>query len=125
MGKVALARVEDILQKDLGYYRFVAIFTWPPEADEVARQRFGQFLGQYNKTFFEQSEQSLEETDVIPQSAYSLTGARTVLVIGITKSAPGLYSFCSSIIFNANIHVNFYHAMDYDEARKMFPALEH
>ncbi len=115
MGGIALRQMQEMLEKGEGY-GFVAIFTWPPEADKVARERFGTILAQF---------QPDQNADVVPGAAYSLTGARTVLVIGRSKSESALYKFCSSIIFDSGIDANFYHCVDFDEAKGMWPDLEH
>jgi hypothetical protein len=90
------------------YQNFVAIFTWPPEDDQKARERFKKILPLYPAP---------QNAPVVPGAAYSLTGARTVLVIGRSNSESELYAFCSSIIFDSGIEANFYHCVNFGEAR--------
>jgi len=152
--------MEKKLELGAGYYRFVAMFTWPPEADKVARERLGKILIRYRpqaqhelptdadlvlgaaysmtktgtalaigKIVTQYAPQTQDDPpvdeDVVPGTAYSLTGARTVLIIGATKSAQALYRFCSSIIFDSGIQVNFYHCVNFHETEGMWPDLEH
>ncbi len=103
-----------------GYFRFVAMFTWPPQEDKVARERFRQLLDRVD-----QLDELLAGTGILPgqSQAYILTGARTVLIIGYTNSGPGLYSFCSSIMFNTAIQANIYHAVEANELKKVFDTM--
>ncbi|HTY21906.1 MAG TPA: hypothetical protein VMC85_02175 [Desulfomonilaceae bacterium] len=100
-------------EKDLllgAYYRFAAIFTWTPQEDEIARERFKKWLD---------FDHLLDKTEIVPKlsRAYSLVGARTILVIGLSKNMEGLHHYCSEVIFNTNIKANFYHAVDVDELK--------
>jgi hypothetical protein len=99
---------KDLLQG--AYNRFTAIFTWTPQEDQVARERFKKWLDFDNL---------LSETEIVPihTRAYSLIGARTVIIIGLSKSMKGLHRYCSEIIFNTGIEANFYHAVDVDELK--------
>ncbi len=97
---------------DGAYYRFAAIFTWTSQEDEVARERFGKWLD-FNHL--------LAETEIVPKHtrAYSLVGARTLLVVGLAKNMRGLHRYCSEIISNTGIEANFYHAVDVDELKDL------
>jgi hypothetical protein len=99
---------KDLLQG--AYNRFAAIFTWSPQEDQVARERFKKWLDFDNL---------LSQTEIVPlhSRAYSLVGARTVIIIGLSKSMKGLHQYCSEIIFNTGIEANFYHAVDVDELK--------
>ncbi len=96
-----------------GYYRFVVLFTWTGNEDTVAIQRLTPYIGH----------QFPSEMEIDSDNAqfYYLTGARTVLVIGYTKSAAGLQRFCSSVIRNTLINANVYHAVEGAEAAKALP----
>jgi len=93
------------------YQNFVAIFTWPPGDDKIARERLKEIVKQIPE------EGPPQDAPVVPGAAYSLTGARTVLVIGRSRSESELYTFCSSIIFDSGISANFYHCVNFGEAR--------
>ncbi len=100
-------------EKDLldgAYCRFAAIFTWTSQEDEVAKERFKKWLD---------FEHMLGETEIVPKHsrAYSLIGARTLIVIGLAKNMRGLHRYCSEIIFNTGIEADFYHAVDVDELK--------
>jgi hypothetical protein len=94
----------DLLEK--GYYRFVAIFTWPAGEDQTARDRL--------RYYFDNLDKLSHETGIVPEfaEAYSLTGARTTIVIGYTNSAQGLYKYCESVIFNSPVEAEVYHAVE-------------
>ncbi len=89
-----------------GYYCFVAIFTWPPGADEVARERFGLYFTDPDKLF--------KNTGMDPNhlQAYSLTGARTIVVTGLAPSSLALYLYCSVITQGTAIEAKVYDAVD-------------
>ncbi len=101
-------QVADLLTK--GYYRFVVLFTWSGQEDTVAIQKLSPYIGHQFP--------SEMEIDKDTAQFYYLTGARTVLVIGYTKSAAGLQRFCSSVIRNTLINANVYHAVEGYEAAK-------
>jgi hypothetical protein len=97
--------------KDGGFYRFVAIFTWTGQDDDVAFKR----LLQYSFDRFNASGIHAKTTQ-----GYYLTGARTVIVIGHVDSPIHLQHFCSSIIRNTPIQANFYHAVETSEIQDAF-----
>jgi hypothetical protein len=94
------------------YYRFVAIFTWTSQEDEVAREQFKKWLDFDNL---------LKETEIVPKHtrAYSLIGARTLMVIGLAKNMQGLHRYCSEITFKTGIEAKFYCAVDVDELKDL------
>ena len=96
-----------------GHYRFVAIFTWSGQEDKVAVERLRPYIGH------KFPEKMGIESDTA--QFYYLTGARTVLVIGYTKSGIGLQQFCSSIIFGTDIKVSVHHAVEGYEAAEAVP----
>jgi len=100
-------------EKDLiqgAYYRFVAMFTWTSQEDEIAREQFKKWLD---------FDSLLKETEIVPKHtrAYSLIGARTVVVIGLAKNMHGLHRYCSAITFKTGIEAEFYCAVDADELK--------
>ena len=98
------------------YTRFVAIFTWPPKDDAVARKQFGKWVGPGHDF-----KRLLDETGIIASHmrAYSLIGARTAIVIGLSKSMEGLHRYCSEIIVGTGIEAKFYYAVDFDEVEDL------
>ncbi len=102
-------------EKDLiqgAYYRFIAIFTWTFQDDEVARERFKKWSD---------FDGLLEKTDIVPKHtrAYSLIGERTLIVIGLAKNMHGLHQYCSEITFKTGIEARFYSAVDIDELKDL------
>ncbi|MBI4963820.1 MAG: hypothetical protein HY913_11140 [Desulfomonile tiedjei] len=95
-----------------GAYRFVAIFNWTYQEDEIALKRFQPYFSH-----------SFEGTGIDAATAVCLylTGARTVIFSGFTTSAQGLQRFCSSIVFGTAIEVSFYHAVDANEISQVLP----
>ncbi len=93
------------------YFRFVAIFTWTHQEDELAAKRFLPYI------------QSFEGTGIHQETAVCLylTGERTVIFSGYSNSATGLQRLCSGIIFNTPIQGRFYHAVDAVEIMKALP----
>ena len=112
MGRMLEAEMETRLRKE-GYLCFVAMFTWPPGADEVARERFGLYFKDPKKLF--------EKTGMDAKycQAYSLTGARTILVIGLAPTSLALYLYCSEITHDTEIEAKVYHAVDTNELRDL------
>ncbi len=110
MGTMLESAVEERLRKD-GYFNFVALFTWPHEADKVARERFGLYFKDPKKLF--------EKTGMDPKycQGYGLTGARTILVVGLAPSSRALYLYCSEITHDTEIEAKVYHAVDTNELR--------
>ncbi len=106
MGTMQIPEVQQTVKNLLeqGYYRFVAMFTWTGKDDEVALERLKPFVGH----------QILSQMDIDPDTyqTYYLTGARTQLCIGYTKSAAGLRKFHSSVCFGTGIEAEFYHAVE-------------
>ncbi len=100
------------LKKDC-YYNFVAIFTWPPGEDKVAVERFGMY--------FNDPERLFDKTGLNPKhcDGYSLTGARTIIVIGLTRDAKALYLYCSELIHDTEIEAKVYHAVHTTELEKL------
>ncbi len=110
MGKVYSDKTYEDLKK-AGFYRFVAIFTWTYQDDDVAFKR----LLQYSFDRF-----NAVGIDAATTQGYYLTGARTVIVIGHVKSPIALQNFCSSIIRNTPIQATFYHAVETGEIQDAF-----
>ncbi|MBI4963823.1 MAG: hypothetical protein HY913_11155 [Desulfomonile tiedjei] len=112
MGKPNVLRTQ-VDQLPPEYYRFVVLFTWTGLEDNVAVQRLTPYVGH----------QFPPEMEIDSESAqfYYLTGARTVLVVGYTKSGAGLQRFCSSVIRDTLINANVYHAVEGYEAAKPIP----
>lgn len=95
-----------------GYFRFVAILTWPPLDDNVARDRMKEY---YNALA---QEVGIDRTHT---QAYNLTGARTFLIIGYAENGVALQKFISSIVFNTPIEAQVYHAVDANEILQCLP----
>jgi hypothetical protein len=101
-----------------GSYRFVAILTWPPQADQVARQHLQDVISMQSKGI----DQDNTET-------YYLTGARIFIIIGFTlppgpgvDPALGLQTFISSIIYGTDIEAKVYHAVEGTEVGACLPS---
>jgi hypothetical protein len=92
-----------------GYYRFVAILTWPPQADLVAAQKLKIVL------------QAPQGIDAVNTQTYYLTGERTFVIIGFTPSAIDLQKFISSIIFGTDLDAKVYHAVEGAQMNQCLP----
>ena len=93
-----------------GYFRFVAIFTWTYQEDDVVSKR----LLQWSKKAFTNVGINWETTQ-----GYYLTGARTVLVIGYAESPAALQAFSSLITMNTGIQATYYHALETNELEQV------
>ncbi|MCU0578742.1 MAG: hypothetical protein MUF69_04260 [Desulfobacterota bacterium] len=91
-----------------GYYHFVINFSWDFSEDAEALQKLNQI--------FDQLPEGIDRTSI--QSFY-LTGARTLLFVGATKSALSLQTLCASVTFKSAIRADVYHAVEVHEVRKM------
>jgi hypothetical protein len=102
-------------QPEDGSYRFVAILTWPPQQDNVAKDRL-------SAVFQEPPPGAPPKPATInfdKTESYYLTGARTFVIVGITDiyvegslPALGLQKFISSIIYGTEIEAKVYHAVE-------------
>jgi hypothetical protein len=99
-----LKRLKEI--KEMGYFRFVAIFTWTYQEDDMASKR----LLQWSKDGFTKVGIDWKTT-----RGYLLTGARTVIVIGHAASPAALQAFSSLITMNTAIQATYYHALETNE----------
>jgi hypothetical protein len=95
-----------------GHSRFLAVFTWTHQEDEVAKKKFQKGAALYNGTGID------EKT----AQAYYCTGARTMVVIGYVDDSLGygIEKFCSKVIFGTAIQVNVYYAVESHELEKVF-----
>lgn len=92
-----------------GYYRFVAIVKWEYGQDTEARKKLYTIFGKNLPLW----KRGLIDRDSI--RSYILTGERTMIIIGRTKSAAALQGFCASLSFESAMQVKFYHAAEVHE----------
>jgi hypothetical protein len=97
------------VQPPAGYYRFVALLTWPPQGDAVAAKTLARVL------------HAPQGVDTVNTHAYNLTGARSVIIVGFTPNAQGLQTFISSIVFGTEIEAKVYHAVEALELGDLLP----
>lgn len=92
-----------------GYYRFVAMVKWEYGQDAEARKKLYSIFAKNLPLW----EKDLIDRDSI--RGYILTGERTMIIIGQTKSAAALQGFCASVSFESAMQVKFYHAAEVHE----------
>jgi hypothetical protein len=91
-----------------GFYRFVIQFTWDFSEDAEAAQKLNQI--------FDSLPDGIDRNSI---QSYYLTGQRTLLFIGATKSAMDLQRLCASVTFKSAIQADVFHAVEVHEVRKM------
>jgi len=101
--------------REKGFDRFVAKISWDPGFDFVAKERFD-ILFDVNRI--------PDGIDKDWLQGYSLTGERTMLLIGFAKSAVALQELCAAVTFGSGIRVKFYPAVEIHELRKIMEKFE-
>jgi hypothetical protein len=97
-----------VYQPKPGFYTFVIQFSWDFQEDGEALQKLNQI--------FDKLPEGIDRNSI---QSYYLTGQRTLLFIGATKSALSLQALCASVTFKSAIRADVFHAVEVHEVRKM------
>ncbi|MBW2285698.1 MAG: hypothetical protein JRF65_14015 [Deltaproteobacteria bacterium] len=87
-----------------GHFPFVVMFSWDFEQDAEAVDKLG--------NIFDKLPEGIPRDGV---QAFYLTGARSMVVSGYTKSPVQLQRFCSAMTFQSAIEADVFHAVEVHE----------